>query len=230
MGYDVEIVPADLGPVFTALNDGELDAYVATWLPVTHGPYLDAIKDNVEDLGINYKGIRIGLVVPDYVDINSIEELNANKEKFNGEIIGLDPAAGITEAVFKVMDDYDLDFTQIESNEAALIAALSAAIDNEEWIVVAGWVPHWKFNEWDLKFLDDPKESFGEEENIHVLAANGFSEEMPEAAQFLANFFLTAEEMSSLMAMVDQADANNASGAVREWIEENEATVQSWLP
>jgi glycine betaine/proline transport system substrate-binding protein len=30
-----------------------------------------------------------GLVVPAYVTINSIEELNANKDKFKGEIIGI---------------------------------------------------------------------------------------------------------------------------------------------
>ena len=36
---------------------------------------------NLEILGKIYPDARIGLVVPDYVDIHSIEQLNANKEK-----------------------------------------------------------------------------------------------------------------------------------------------------
>ena len=47
---------------------------------------------NLEILGKIYPDARIGLVVPDYVDIHSIDQLNANKEKFGGEIIGIDAA------------------------------------------------------------------------------------------------------------------------------------------
>ena len=36
---------------------------------------------NLEILGKIYPDARIGLVVPDYVDIHSIEQLNANKRK-----------------------------------------------------------------------------------------------------------------------------------------------------
>ena len=49
------------------------------------GRYMKQYGKNLEILGKIYPDARIGLVVPDYVDIHSIEQLNANKEKFGGE-------------------------------------------------------------------------------------------------------------------------------------------------
>ena len=48
-----------------------------------------------------------GLVIPDYVTINSIEELNAEKERFSGQIVGIDAGAGIMKATDQAIKDYD---------------------------------------------------------------------------------------------------------------------------
>ena len=39
-----------------------------------------------------------------------------------------------------------------------------------------GWTPHWMFDQFDLKFLDDPKKVYGDLEEIHAIAWKGFSE------------------------------------------------------
>ena len=75
MGYQVELTPVGAAAMYEGLAAGEGDAIFTAWLPVTHGDYLEAVKDKVEDLGPNYEDARIGLVVPSYVTINSIEEL-----------------------------------------------------------------------------------------------------------------------------------------------------------
>ena len=41
---------------------------------------------------------------------NSNEELAENKDKFGGEIIGIDPGAGIMLATERALEDYGLDF------------------------------------------------------------------------------------------------------------------------
>ncbi|MNW00406.1 Glycine betaine-binding protein OpuAC precursor [compost metagenome] len=53
-----------------------MDATASAWLPLTHADYWNKYKDKVEDLGPNMTGVRTGLVVPAYVDISSIEDLN----------------------------------------------------------------------------------------------------------------------------------------------------------
>jgi glycine betaine/proline transport system substrate-binding protein len=64
-------------------------------------------------LGEAFSEGTTGLVVPAYVTINSIEELNANKDKFKGEIIGIGGGAGIHANTVKAIDLYGLDYEQI---------------------------------------------------------------------------------------------------------------------
>ncbi|WP_291636328.1 glycine betaine ABC transporter substrate-binding protein [Clostridium sp.] len=75
MGYKVDLVQVDAGPMWAAVGTGDVDAIVAAWLPGTHAKYYADYKDVVEDLGPNLEGARVGLVVPTYMDINSIEDL-----------------------------------------------------------------------------------------------------------------------------------------------------------
>jgi len=64
MGYNVEITMADVAPIFTALANNDQDAFMDSWLPVTHGSYIEEYGDDLEDLGINYENAKLGLVVP----------------------------------------------------------------------------------------------------------------------------------------------------------------------
>lgn len=82
MGFEVEAVAVDAGVMWTGIGKGDFDAIVSAWLPGTHADYYDKVKDQVDNLGPNLEGAKIGLVVPAYVDINSIEELNEVKDKF----------------------------------------------------------------------------------------------------------------------------------------------------
>ncbi len=82
MGYTVEVIAVDAGIMFAGMGAGEFDGIVAAWLPGTHADYYAEIEDSVENLGPNLEGAKIGLVVPTYVEIDSIEELNDVKDKF----------------------------------------------------------------------------------------------------------------------------------------------------
>ncbi|WP_078428436.1 glycine betaine ABC transporter substrate-binding protein [Alkalihalobacterium alkalinitrilicum] len=75
IGYDVTLMSMEPGPMFTAVATGSADAMVAAWLPGTHEAYYEDFKDDFVDLGANLDGAKIGLVVPAYMDITSIEDL-----------------------------------------------------------------------------------------------------------------------------------------------------------
>ena len=96
-GYDVMLRNADIAPVFVSMAAGKVDVFMDAWLPATHADYIRKYGDNLEALGVAYKNARMGLVVPSYVTIRSIEELNEYKEKFRNEIIGIDVGAGLIE-------------------------------------------------------------------------------------------------------------------------------------
>lgn len=229
MGYEVETKMADPALVFTSVADSSFDAFLDAWLPVTHESYMEKYGDDLVDLGYNFEGARIGLVVPEYVEIDSIEQMNEYKDKFDGKIVGIDSGAGIMKATNRAIEEYGLDFELIAGSGPAMTAALKDAIDNEKWIIVTGWKPHWKFARWDLKFLEDPKKVYGEIENIHTVARKGLEEDAPDVVQFLKNFKLDDQQLGSLMGMIEEGDGEPIDAA-KEWMQQNEDLVNSWLP
>ncbi|HLS35969.1 MAG TPA: glycine betaine ABC transporter substrate-binding protein, partial [Bacillota bacterium] len=74
-GFDVTVTPVDVAVVFETLANGQADATVAAWLPITHIEFYEQYKDDLVDLGENLHGAKIGLTVPAYMDIDSIEDL-----------------------------------------------------------------------------------------------------------------------------------------------------------
>ncbi len=222
----VEIIPVDAAVMWQGVASGDFDAIVAAWLPGTHKDYYEKTKDKVDYLGPNLEPAKIGLVVPSYVEIDSIAELNSIRDKIDGQIIGIDPGAGVTQAARQAIADYGLDLKLVESSGAAMTATLASAIRNEEWVVVTGWSPHWKFQKWDLKYLADPKGSFGEAEYIATIARNGLREDLPEVYKFLDNFKWDVSDMESVM--VDIEDGMDPEDAARKWVDNNKDKVRSW--
>ncbi|WP_188207059.1 glycine betaine ABC transporter substrate-binding protein [Alkalibacillus aidingensis] len=74
-GFDVEVTPVDVAVVFESIANDDADATVAAWLPFTHADFYESVEDDVVDLGANLEGAKIGLVVPSYMDLDSIEDL-----------------------------------------------------------------------------------------------------------------------------------------------------------
>lgn len=230
LGYDVELTSVSMSAIWQGVAQGDADGAFNIWLPTTHADYYEEFKDEVIDLGVNLDGTKLGLVVPEYVeDINSIEDLKGKADMFDGEIIGIDPGAGLMLKTNDVVKEYGLEeYDLIESSDAAMVAALSDALANEEPIIVTGWSPHWKFGRWDLKYLEDPKLTYGGDEQIHTIVRKGLQKDHPEAYKFLDNFNWAPEDMEELMNM-NQEEGTDPYENAKIWMEENEDKVNAWL-
>ena len=230
MGYEVDSIPVSAAAMWQGMASGDGDGMLSAWLPATHGEYLDQTRDSLEVLSPILEGARIGLLVPTYVDINSVAELNEHADRFGGEIIGIDPGAGLMAATENALEVYNLDnMTLVEGSDAAMTAALGAAIDNNEWIVVTGWTPHWKEAAYDLKYLEDPELVFGEEEYVAAVARAGLAEDMPEVYQFLDNFYWTPAQLGEVLMWNEEAGSDPYETAQR-WVAENRDIVEDWIP
>ncbi|MFB1051100.1 glycine betaine ABC transporter substrate-binding protein [Paraliobacillus sp. JSM ZJ581] len=144
-------------------------------------------------------------------------------------ITGIEPGAGITGSAGDALEEYsNLEgYTLNESSTAAMLTSLDEAIDKEEPIVVTGWTPHWKFAKYELKFLEDPKGSFGEAENINTIARLELEKDMPEAYTVLDRFFWEVEDMEAVMLMTQEEDMSFEEAA-SQWIKDNEDKVAEW--
>jgi len=229
LGYQCELLEVSAIAMWESIAASEQDGMVAAWLPYLHQDYYKEHQDQIIDLGPNLEGAETGLVVPDYVPIDSIEELNEYANDFDHKIIGIDPEAGIMSATETVLEEYDLeDFELVTGSDYTMTTTLEGAIEEGRWIVVTGWTPHWKFAQWDLKYLEDPRGVFGEEEYISTMVRKGLKEDMPDVYSFLDNFNWTSEDMGEVMLWFQEADTSPEEAANR-WIEKNKETVSGWI-
>ncbi|MFB7155584.1 glycine betaine ABC transporter substrate-binding protein [Lysinibacillus sp. NPDC056232] len=225
LGYNVTLTPLDNAIMWEAVSKGEADGMVAAWLPNTHAPQYEKYKADLDELGENLAGAKIGLVVPSYMDVNSIEDL---KKQADRTITGIEPGAGITAATEKALDEYDnlADWNLLTSSSGAMTTSLAKAIKNKEDIVVTGWSPHWKFAKYDLKYLEDPKGIYGGEETINTFARKGLKEDQPDVYSVLDNFHWTSEDLESVM--LEVMDGKDPKQAAKDWIADNADKVAEW--
>jgi len=225
MGYDVKLTPLDNAIMWEAVSNGEADAMVAGWLPTSHAAQYERYGEKLVDLGVNLEGGKMGLVVPSYMDVDSIEDLSGEADK---TITGIESGAGIMSATETAFESYSnlADWSLLPSSSGAMTVALDQAIKNEEEIIITGWSPHWKFVKYDLKYLEDPKGIYGGVESIHTFVREGLEKDAPEAFKMLDAFNWTAEDMESVM--LDISEGTSPTEAAEKWIKENEDRVAEW--
>src|SRR5699024_7035231 len=92
------------------------------------------------------------------------------------------------------------------------------------------WSPFWANAEFPVKALEDPEGYFGEPENLHWLARDGFSEDFPEATELVGKIKLDDDEYGSLEdTVVNQFDDGEEPEAIEAWLEENQDLMDSML-
>jgi glycine betaine/proline transport system substrate-binding protein len=228
LGYEVSTEAMDTFNMWQAVATGKADATVSAWLNNTQGRYLEAVKDRVESLGSNLEGTQVGLAVPDYVPISSIEELNEHVQEFGGRIIGIDPGAGIMGKTVEARKIYELyEYQIIPSHETSMMRSLAEAIDTRQWIVITGWIPHWMFAKWRLKFLTDSKQVYDTKGFIATIVRKGLAKERPELYRILDQFHWNAAEMQKIM-LWNAEDAMMPYHAAQRWLRENPEYLLRW--
>jgi len=228
LDYNCEILSVTAISMWESVAAGDQDAMFGAWLPSLQGHYFSAVEDDVVFLGPNLENVEMGLVVPVYTEINSIEELNDYKDEFGGKIIGIDPEAGLMGSTERAIEKYSLEYELISGSDKTMTSAIDIAFEEERFIVATGWNPHWKFARWDLKYLEDPENVYGEAEYIGTVVRQNLEEDMPEVYAFFDNFYWEASDMEQVMLWFTEEDMSAEEAAAR-WVSENEEKVDQWV-
>ncbi|WP_439818114.1 ABC transporter permease/substrate binding protein [Weissella paramesenteroides] len=226
-GYQVDLTPLDNSIMWQSIANGQADASVSAWLPNTHKAQYKKYKNDIDLLGPNLKGATTGLVVPKYMKVDSIADL---KNEAGKKVTAIEPGAGVTKNAEKAIKDYGLNsqgWQVTPSSSGAMAVALGKAIKAKQDIVVTGWEPHWMFQKYDLKYLKDPKKSFGGAESINTMTRKDLKQDKPDAYKVLKKFKWTKEDMGKVM--LDIQNGKSPKQAANTWIKNNQSKVDSWF-
>ncbi|HEP1967329.1 TPA: ABC transporter permease/substrate binding protein [Streptococcus pyogenes] len=225
-GYHVTLTPLDNAVMWQTVANGNADFSTSAWLPVTHGQQYQKYKSKLDDLGPNLKGTKLGLAVPKYMtDVNSIEDLSKQADQ---KITGIEPGAGIMAAAKKTLKEYHnlSSWELVAASTGAMTTSLDQAIKKKDPIVVTAWSPHWMFAKYDLKYLKDPKETFGSTENINTIARKGLKKDLPNVYKIIDKFHWTQKDMEAVMLDINKGMSPEAAAKI--WVEANKSKVSSW--
>lgn len=238
LGYETRSQELGLQVIYQALETGDLDVFLGGWMPAQQ----DMLKPREESgdilrLGNNVDGAQMTLAVPEYVYENGVQsfaDLDANREHFNGEIHGFGAGSAASEILNKAIDNdtWGLgDWRIVDTSTVGMLSAAEDAISRQEPIVWVGWTPHWMNLELPMRYLDDPKNLFGEnngKSDVLTLMRSDYAESHPNLKSFFEQFAFKAEEQS-WMIQAFGLDERAADEVAKEWIRNNPERVQAML-
>ncbi|MGH8333249.1 MAG: glycine betaine ABC transporter substrate-binding protein [Pseudomonas fluorescens] len=225
-GYTVKVVEfSEWGIAYAALSKGDVQV-LASQTDYAANDYWNKNKNKIEKLSPVSFGLYQGLAVPSYVDIDSIEQLNANSEKLGGKIIGIEPGSGLMSDATNVVKAYDLKLKLVEGSTTAMTAALKSAFDRKEPVVVTVWDPSWMTKKFDLKFLKDPKGIFPPLQGYYWIGHKGFAAENPRARELMASVYVPITDITSMNAEVK--DGKTMEQAIKGWTDSHAELLKRW--
>lgn len=225
-GFKVEFTKfSEWGIAFGALQKGDVDVLLSSVDYLT-SDYWAKYKNRLEKVSIASFGVRQGLVVPSYMPIDSVEQLNTVSESVGGKIIGIEPGSGLMRETSEAVKKYDLKYQIIDGSTAAMVAQLQSSMERKEPIVVTLWEPSWMMQKFDVKFLKDPKAAFAPPQAYYWIANKGYSEKHPRARESLATVYVPINDVTQITADINNGKTVNQ--AVDSWWDKNQTIVNKW--
>lgn len=225
-GYTVKVVEfSEWGIAYAALTKGDIQV-LASQTDYAAYDYWNKNKNRLEKLSPVSFGLYQGIAVPKYVDIDSIDQLNDNADKFSNKIIGIEPGSGLMSDATQAVSSYGLKTKLLEGSTAAMTAALKSAVDRKEWVAVTVWEPSWMAQKYDLKFLKDPKGVFPPAQGYYWIGHKGFSESYPHAREVMAGVYVPLADITRINTEVK--DGKTMDEAVKGWTDSHAELMKRW--
>jgi glycine betaine/proline transport system substrate-binding protein len=222
----------DLDSTYRGVASGELDAFQDVWLP-NQEDLLGEVAGDVEHLSPWFLGeTRQGMAVPAYMNVESINQLNGTDAEF---IFGIEPSSAMMREVVGgdaggVIPAYGLEQKLVQAPTAAMLAEVGRRYAFREEFAFLAWSPHWMNQEFDIRYLRDPKDAMGETNDpakCSTIVREDLREEDPAAHALVDALELTEDQINGLERAINE-EGDPLAGA-RQWVSENRGVVRPWL-
>ena len=125
---------------------------------------------------------------------------------------------------------YGLPQKLVEGPTQGMLDEVDKRYRNGEEFAMVAWSPHWMNQRFDLRYLEDPKDAFGElndSAKITTIVTKDLPEGDPVAYAFMDALILDEEQIGDLESAINEA-GDPYEGASR-WAEENPEVWQPWV-
>ncbi|WP_447785134.1 glycine betaine ABC transporter substrate-binding protein [Pseudomonas germanica] len=225
-GVKAELVKfSEWGVAYGALQKGDVDILLSS-VDYTTSDYWSKYKERLEKVSVASYGIIQGFVVPSYMNIDSVDQLNSVADSVGGKIIGVEPGSGLMRESTDAVKKYDLKYQLVEGSTAGMVAQLQSSLERKEPIVVTLWDPSWMMHKFDVKFLKDPKAVFAPLQAYYWIAKKGFSEKNPHARESLATVYIPIKDITDMAE--DMNSGKTIEQAAGSWWDKNQVLVNKW--
>ncbi len=232
LGYEnVELKLADgVVSVYKDLIEGNTDAFLDAWMP-NHEQFVEGGRVEVFKEPWYVDPTRYGIAVPDYMqDVRTISDLDSSGTDM---ITGIEPGAVLMKRIqTDVVPRYHLKASLVEATTPAMLAELEQAYSMKEPFVFLAWSPHWMNQEYEFRYLSDPKNAMGSVDSpqtLHSVTRKDLAEDEPAAYALINAMKLNEDQVGSLELTINKAEDPEAG--VRRWLEEkeNRELVRPWV-
>jgi glycine betaine/proline transport system substrate-binding protein len=229
LGYEEVIVhTSDLDSVYEDVAEGNLDAFQDVWLP-NQRHLLGSVEDDVEQLSFSYEGeTEQGIAVPSYMDTAILDQLNESDAEL---ILGIEPTSVVMGQVYNgVIPAYGLEQKLVQASTDGMLLEVEKRYRNREEFAFVAWSPHWMNQRFDLRYLEDPKDAFGElndPASITTIVNEDLPENDPVAYAFMDALIFDEDQLNDLESTINEA-GDPVEGA-RRWAEDNPEVWQPWV-
>jgi glycine betaine/proline transport system substrate-binding protein len=229
VGYEqVTIKTSDLDSVYSSVAKGDLDAFQDVWLP-NQRDLLSSVEDDVEQLSYSYQGqTEQGLAVPSYMNTTSLNQLNDSEADL---ILGIEPGSVVMGVVYdEVMPTYRLKQKLVEASTEGMLAEVERLYNDREEFALVAWSPHWMNQRYDLRYLEDPNDAFGDLNDparITTIVNKNLPENEPAAYAFMNALIFNEDQLNDLESTIEEM-GDPLEGA-RQWAQDNRDVWQPWV-
>jgi glycine betaine/proline transport system substrate-binding protein len=237
LGYTVAVKTGSHAQIYPLLGNGEIDLFVAVWLPGAHASYWEQYKDSSVKVTTLFEDARLFWAVPDYVpatEVKSVADLRKPEvaAKMQKDIRGTHPDSGLMIGSKKIMQEYALPDAgyQLVPNEAAERATnFTENIAAKRWFVMPLSQPNYLNRVASMRILDEPKQFLGGADKAYLVAHKDFYAKVDKHTwKALQRISLSVKAVTEMDYLVNVKKLT-PEYAARNWMAAHPDTVNYWL-
>jgi glycine betaine/proline transport system substrate-binding protein len=236
-GWNVALKSGSHSNIYPQIANGEVDLFVAAWLPYAHANYWKEYQANLVQLGPLFEDAKLYWAVPAYVPdsaVKSVADLKKPEvaEKMVKTIRGTLPDSGLMIGSKKIVAHYglaDAGYELVPGTNKEWLDNFNERIAKGEWFVMPLWQPQYLNRAFKLRVLEEPEQLLGAANTAYLIANKEFAAKLSKKQRgMLGRIELSLKAVTEMDYWVN-VEKMTPREAARRWIGSHPTTVTYWI-